>query len=100
MKRHLNFPPKGSPTRKVFFGVIVVLGLGMLLAAVLGPILVTTGTDPRPWVAVLSAVTYLGFIVTLAWFAWMVLRRKPSDGAPATESGRRSEPRQTVKRPR
>lgn len=78
MKSPASFPAKGSVTRKVFIGVIVALSLGMLLASVFGSIFAITGEDPRPWMAVLSAVTYLSFVVVLAWFAWMILRPKPS----------------------
>lgn len=74
MAEQRRFPPKGWATRRVFNGVIVALAMVMLLATVFGPVLTTTDPDPRPFVAVLSMVTYLAMFAVIFWIVWLALR--------------------------
>jgi hypothetical protein len=78
MDREKNFPPKGTTTRTVFVGAIVALSVALLLAGVFGPMFTVGEADPRPWVAVLSTVTYLVMFAVAGWLVWMVARRRRS----------------------
>lgn len=90
MERQQRFPPKGWSTRKVFIAVIVVLGFGMLAASLAGPMFAVSETDPRPWAALISGVTYLAMIAVIAWLVWMIFR--PSRARTRQDPGARRDP--------
>lgn len=73
MSRQENFPPKSWTTRYVFIGIIALLGLALLIGVVVGPALVESNVDPRPYAAILSGATYLALFAALGWFAWKAL---------------------------
>lgn len=76
MARQEHFPPRGRPTRKVFIIVIAALSVAMIAGAVIGPSLVVAdGVDPRPFVAVISAVTVGAMFLVVGWMVWMVFFR-------------------------
>jgi cation transporter-like permease len=78
MERQRHFPPKGWVTRRVFIGVIVALTVALLLGSVFGPIFTATDPDPRPWVALLSVVTYVAMFAMVFWIVWFVLKPRQS----------------------
>lgn len=78
MERQRHFPPRGWTTRKVFIAVIILLGFGMLAASLVGPYFAVEETDPRPWAAVISGVTYLAMIAVIAWLVWLIMKPRGS----------------------